>query len=328
MPTVLVTSAVLQDVFGEYSDILQHAGFSIRFSGASGDQMTPQELSQLLKGVCATVAGSEPYTREVLTGSPELRVIARTGVGYDAVDVPAATDCGIAVAVTPGTNHESAAEQAMALLLGVAKEVAVNHQEVASGGYRRRITQPVRGRTLGIVGLGRIGKAVAVRALAFGMKVLAFDPALPAGAAVPPGVQLADWREVLTQSDCLSLHSPLIPATRRLICKETIDQMKDGVWIINTARGGLIDEAALAAALASGKVGAAGLDVTELEPPVGSPLLNAPNVLFSPHLAGIDAEAILQMAVMSARTIVELSTGGWPAERLVNAGDLRAKWRW
>lgn len=326
MPIALVTSAVLQHEEGEYSSILKEAGFSLRFSEATGEDLVAMRLVPLLDGVSAVVAGNEPYTAGVLGEATGLRVIARTGVGYDSVDVAAASARRVAVAITPGTNHESVAEQTFALLLGVAKNVAGNHEVVAAGRYDRRITLPLRGRTLGILGLGRAGRAVAERAIAFRMRVIAFDP-YSSKLAPPPGVEMVDFERLLARSDYLSLHAPATPDTARILRNDTIAKMKDGAIVVNTARGSLIDEDALAAALRSGKLAGAGLDVQAKEPPIGSPLLAAPNVLFAPHLAGIDSEAIEQMAVMAADTIAELSRGNWPAERIVNAADL-AGWSW
>lgn len=327
MPRALITSAVLQHQEGEHTRILRKAGFDIVYADLSGDLMTEGDLIGALSGVAATLAGSEPYSARVIAASPELRVIARTGVGYDAVDVAAATERKVPIGITPGTNQESVAEQTFALLLGVAKNVPGNHRAVADGGYPRVVTLPLDGQTLGIYGLGRAGKAVAHRAIAFGMSVLAFDPFIAPGATFD-GVKLVTVDELLAKSDYLSLHAPLTPETKGFINAATIAKMKDGAIVINTARGGMVDEPALAAALASGKVGGAGLDVTAKEPPVGSPLLSAPNVVFSPHLAGIDSDAVAKMANMAAQTVVDLYEGRWPAERLVNAKELGSNWVW
>jgi phosphoglycerate dehydrogenase-like enzyme len=151
---------------------------------------------------------------------------------------------------------------------------------------------------------------------------------MPTGGVAAPGVRLVDWETLLRESDVISLHAPLTAETQRLIRAESIATMKDGVILINTARGGLVDEADLAAALASGKVGAAGLDVFVNEPPIGSPLLGAPNVLFSPHVASLDHEGLRQMANMAAQTVADLYQGRWPAERIVNGQSLGPNWSW
>jgi phosphoglycerate dehydrogenase-like enzyme len=282
-------------------------------------------LAGNLRDVEAVVAGSEPYTTKILEAFPQLRVISRVGVGYDSVDVETATRLNMAVATTPGTNHDSVAELTFALLLGIAKRLVESHAMVAAGKFDRRMTRPLRGETLGLVGMGRIGRAVADRGIAFGMRVITHDPTPPS--SMPAGVELVSLDDLLRQSDYVSLHAPLTKETRHMIGPATIAKMKPGVVLINTSRGGLVDESALAAALVKGTVAAAGLDVFECEPPVGSPILSAPNVLFTPHVAGIDEEGVRQMSLMACRTIVDLYEGHWPTERIVNAAAL-GSWRW
>ena len=187
----------------------------------------------------------------------------------------------------------------------------------------------LRGKTLGLVGLGRTGRAVARRAAAFDMQVLAYDPFVTTtSAGDAQAVELVSFEDLLARSDIISLHAAATEGTSRIIRRETLAQMKPGVVLVNTARGTLIDEAALTEALLSGKVAAAGLDVFEREPPAGSPLLAAPNVVLSPHLAGIDEQALEDMATMAAQTIADLYQQRWPVERLVNAGQLPQPWKW
>lgn len=328
MPTVLVTPTILRDPGEECFQVLRAASMEIRFPEPSDRQLVLAEVLANLDGVDAVLAGPEPYTAEVLNRFPRLRVISRAGVGYDAVDVEAATRKGIPVGVTPGTNHDAVAEHAFALLLGMVRRIVPNHTMVVSGEFKRRMMQPLRGKTLGVVGLGRIGQAVAERARAFKMNLVAFDPYADPAAADRLGVRLTSFDEVLASSDYLTVHAPLTPETRHLICESSIAKMKDGVMLVNTARGGLIDERALAAALESGKIAAVALDVFEQEPPVGSPMLTAPNTLLAPHVASMDTDAVNQMAVMAAQTIVDLYQGRWPAERLVNAAQLGPNWKW
>lgn len=329
MPTVLVCANILHRQEGVYADCLRHAGFDLRWPALGHRQLSEPELCAELGGVDATIAGSEPYTPAVLEAFPRLRVVARTGVGSDSVDLAAASRLGVAVAITPGANHESVAEQAFALMLAIARRIVPNHVEVAGGGFERPIPQPLRGRTLGLFGLGRAGGAMALRAHAFGMTVIAADPyAAALSAELTACVRLATLDELLATADAISLHAPLTAETRCIINSASIARMKHGVWIINTARGGLIDEAALAEALRTGRVGGAGLDVFTSEPPTGSPLLAAPNVVLSPHLAGIDATACDAMGLLAARNIVDLFEGRWPADRIVNARQLGATWRW
>lgn len=327
MPTVLICPTLLQNNPGEHSRILEAAGFAIRYPVPPKPLLTESDLLANIDGVDAALAGPEPYTPAVLARGRQLRSICRAGVGYDAVDVAAATKAGIAVGITPGTNHDAVAEHTFALMLAAAKRIVEGHQGVVAGRFQRKVMKPLRGHTLGIVGFGRIGRAVALRAVAFGMRVLVHDPVVTPTAA-DKDYQWVALDELFGRSDYVSLHAPLMPETSHLIDERSLRQMKDGAVLINTARGGLVDERALADALRTGKIAVAALDVFESEPPVGSPMLEAPNVVLSAHVAGIDADSLAQMAVMAAQTIVDLFQGRFPSERLVNAADLGANWRW
>jgi len=327
-PTVLVCQPILFQQPGAYLEILEAAGFAVRFPAAGGRVLTESELAAEIGDSYATIASTEPYTENVLKRALRLRVISRTGVGYDSIDIAAATTRGIAIACTPGVNHEAVAEHAFALLLAVAKRIVLGHATVAAGGFGRQPSYALRGKTLGLIGLGRTGRAVARRAAAFDMRCLAYDPFLNSTPNDSREVALVEFEKLLAGSDAISLHAAATDRTARLICRETIARMKPGVVLINTARGSLVDEAALCEALQAGKVAAAGLDVFEREPPLGSPLLSAPNLVLSPHVAGIDEQAIEDMAQMAAQTIVDLYQRRWPAERLVNAAQLPRPWNW
>jgi phosphoglycerate dehydrogenase-like enzyme len=264
----------------------------------------------------------------VLASASRLRVIARTGVGYDAIDVPAATARKIAVTITPGTNQESVAEQAFALLLALTRNIVNYDRMIRDGRWDRALVQPLRGKTLGLVGLGRIGRAVATRALAFGMRVIAFDPVADNEFDARHGLVRQAFEELLAASDVVSLHLPLLPETRGLINDRTLALMRPGSYLINTSRGGLVVEADLARALASGHLAGAGLDVLNQEPPgPGNPLLGLPNVVLSPHMGGIDTKSMADMAELAARCIVSLYRGEWPEGCVVN-GELADGWRW
>ena len=258
---------------------------------------------QLLPGVSATIAGSEPYTRRVLEANPGLRVIARAGVGYDAVDVAAATDRGVAVTITPGTNQDAVAEHTFTLDPRPRQEPAAaapRHRAPANG--RGGATIPLRGRTLGIVGLGRIGKSVAVRGAAFGMKLLAYEPFPDRKFAEQYGVTLVPLEKVIAEADYLTLHVPLTPESKYLINKKTLALMKPTAFLINTARGGLVCEADLLEALRGKRIAGAGLDVFEEEPPLPGPLFELENVVLTPHAAGVDMQSRDDMALSAARS--------------------------
>jgi D-3-phosphoglycerate dehydrogenase / 2-oxoglutarate reductase len=325
---VLVCQPLLFQQQGAYRAILETAGFAVRFPADGGRVLTESELAAEIGDTVATIASTEPYTASILKKAARLRVISRTGVGYDSIDVNAATRRGIVVACTPGVNHEAVAEHAFALLLAVTKRIVPGHAEVSMGKFTRQPSRSLRGKTLGLVGLGRTGRAVARRAAAFDMPCLGCDPFLTSAPDDARAVQLVQLDELLARSDIISLHAAATERTSRLICRETLARMKQGVVLINTARGSLIEELALSEALQSGRVAAAGLDVFEREPPIDSPLRSAPNIVFSPHVAGIDERASEDMAQMAAQTIVALHQGRWPIERIINAGQLPQPWHW
>ena len=237
-------------------------------------------------------------TAKVLANPGKLRVIARAGVGVDNVDLAAATNAGILVMNTPDANTISTAEQTMALMLALTRKVPAADAHVRSGEWKRgQFTgQQLAGKTLGIVGFGRVGRAVATRALAFDMNVIAYDPFYSGETAMDGKVTMVNrLDDLLPKCDYLTLHTVMNADTKEMINKNTIAKMKDGVRIVNCARGGLINEQDLADALKSGKVAGAALDVYANEPPVGSPLLTAPNTVLAPHLGASTEEA--QLAV-------------------------------
>jgi D-3-phosphoglycerate dehydrogenase len=274
------------------------------------------------------LAGGEHMTSELFALAPRLRAIARTGVGYDLIDLAAATAHKVAVTITPGTNHDSVAEQTMALLFALAKRVTHNDRVIHSGGWDRALVTPIRGRTMGLIGMGRIGRAVAVRAIAFGMRVVAFDTIVDAEFDKQHNIERLELVELLTHADVVSLHLPLTDATRGMVNRDFIARMRPGSYLINTARGGLVVENDLRDSLVSGHLAGAGLDVLNHEPPEpGNPLIGLANVVLSPHIAGTDTQSMREMAELAATTIVELSQNRWPANCVVNS-ELRDGWQW
>ena len=318
MPIVLNCQGMLYQRPGEWSRILEAAGFEIRYPSPGGCTLGEAELVANLAGVDATIASGESYGRAAFDAAPQLRVISRTGVGYDAIDLNEAARRGVLIGITPGVNQDAVAEHAFALLLAIVKDILGNHAQIVACGFARTATESLRGKTLGLVGMGRIGRSMERRARAFDMRVIAADPCLPLGPC-ETGTPIVAIDALLAESDIVSLHAPLMPETRQFIRAETIARMKPGAVLINTARGGLVDDHALADALQSGRLSAAGLDVFEHEPPVGSPLLTAPNVVLSPHLAGIDRQAMDDSATMAAQTIVDIFAGRVPTDRIVRS---------
>jgi D-3-phosphoglycerate dehydrogenase len=327
MPKVLIAPAVFFHVQGPYVKLLKEAGFEVVYP-PEPDPKTEAETLRVLEGVSAIIAGGEWFNDRVLDQLPALRVVARAGVGYDRVDVAACTRHNVALTITPTANHEAVAEHALGLLLALTRNIVRLHQDVLDGNWTRRPMVPVRGKTLGLVGLGRIGRSVAVRAQAFRLRVIACDQYADPELAKKLGIELVDLPTLLSQSDYVSLHAPINETTRHLINQKTLAQMKPGSFLVNTARGGLVNEADLLLALQSGHLAGAGLDVFEQEPtPVTNPLLKLPNVICTPHLASGDFQGNEDMGTESARNIVALYQGGWPEGAVVNA-ELRGKFRW
>jgi phosphoglycerate dehydrogenase-like enzyme len=322
----LIAPATLAGIEGPFFQLLREAGFELVFPNRAA-QLTEEELLEQLPGVRASLAGSEPYTRRVLATYPGLRVIARAGVGYDAVDVAAATEQGVAICTTPGTNQDAVAEHTFALILALAKHLIPQHLGTRDGQWPRQANLPLRGRTLGIAGLGRIGKAVALRGECFGMRLLAFEPFPDLDFVARHGVILASLERLMGESDYLTLHVPLTPESRHLINRHTLSLMRPTSYLINTARGALVSEADLYEVLRARGIAGAALDVFELEPPIGNPLLGLDNVVLTPHAAGVDLQSRDDMALSAAQAIVALSRGEWPAEQVVNPA-IRPKFKW
>jgi phosphoglycerate dehydrogenase-like enzyme len=316
----------LTNVQASFRDTLLKAGFELVPSGKPY-QLTEDELLDALSGMSASLAGSEPYSERVLAAHPQLRVIARVGVGYDAVDLPAATARAIAVTITPNTNQGSVAEHTFTLMLALVKNLIPQHQGTCQGTWPRRTNIPLRGQTLGLAGLGRIGKAVALRALAFEMNVIAYDPFPDQAFSRAHGIRLVSFETLLSESDVVSLHMPATAESKYLINRTTLALMKPTAWLINTSRGSVVSEADLYEALKSRRLAGAGLDVFEEEPPAKSPLFELDNVVVTPHAAGMDFRSRDDMAQSAAEAIVDLSQGRWPSEKVVNP-EIRERFRW
>jgi D-3-phosphoglycerate dehydrogenase/(S)-sulfolactate dehydrogenase len=327
MPRVLVTPGPLYQQPGPYRDALESAGLEVVFPPDGRSLMQPDILAAHLQGIDAVLAGMEPFTPEVLAGS-KLRAIARMGVGYDAIDIPAASQHNVLITITPGTNEISVAEQALALLLGVFRGFPGRHQEVLSGVWRRKSLPRLAGKTIGLVGLGRIGRAMVPRAQGLGLKVIACDPLTDAQTAASLGIELCSFEDLLRTADIVSLHAPATPETTDMINARTLALMKPGSVLINTARGNLVDEDALADALRSRHLAAAGIDAFKIEPlPLDSPLLQLDNILLAPHMGGLDLESEVAMSHLAAKCIADLYRGQCPEVCVVNRAIL-PNWRW
>jgi len=265
-------------------------------------QTTKETLAgELADADALIVRSATKVTPELMAKGPRLRVVGRAGVGVDNIDLDEATKRGVLVMSTPGGSSVSVAEHTFALLLALVRQVPKFDASMREGKWEKSSSgAEVRGKTLGLVGLGRIGAEVARRGKAFDMRVLAFDPYISEAAAKELGVELVRLEELLAESDVLSLHTAVSPLTQNMINAQAIAMMKKGVRIVNAARGELINEADLAAALKSGHVAGAALDVFVEEPPKNSPVVGLPNVICTPHVAGSTAEAQEELGMQVA----------------------------
>jgi D-3-phosphoglycerate dehydrogenase len=249
-------------------------------------------IAELADADALIVRSATKVTSDLLGKAPHLRAVGRAGVGVDNIDLEAATKRGVLVMSTPGGSSVSVAEHTFALLLALVRELPKFDAAMRAGRWEKSSSgAEVRGKTLGLIGLGRIGSEVALRAEAFDMRVLAYDPFISEAAARELSVDLVTFEQLLAESDFISLHTAVVPQTRNMINAENIAKMKKGVRIVNAARGELINEADLATAIQSGHVAGAALDVFAEEPPKNCPLIGLPNVITTPHVAGSTAEA-------------------------------------
>ena len=315
-PKVLVAVQQMADREAPYLHPLEEAGLEV-VRNRRGRPLTESELIDALPGVFATLAGGEAYTARVFEHAKRLRVVARFGVGYDRIDISAATRHGVAIAMAFGANHESVADYTLALMLALAVDLVRHHEQVKRGEWITAFHPGFWGKTVGIVGLGRIGKAVVRRCRGFEMSVLAYDPEPDLAFARAHAVRVAPLETVLREADFVSLHLPLTPETAGFLNRERLSLMKPTAFLINTARGAVVDEDALYDALVKGRLAGAGLDAFAKEPPSGSPLLGLHQVVVGPHAGGSDEAAEVAMASRCVDSILAILRGEEPGPGLV-----------
>lgn len=291
---------------------LEEAGIEPVFEYWHGNR-TEEELLRIVKDVDAVLAWIDPFTRRVLEAAPRLKVICRTGIGYDTIDVKAATERGIAVCITPGSNRHAVAEFAMALILQCARKLPENMAVIPGGEWRTVMGVDLAGSTLGIIGLGTIGKEVAQRARAFEMRILAHDPAQDPVFAESQGVTYVPLDHLLRESDFVTLHLALSEETRYLIDAERLALMKRSAYLVNCARGPIVDQLALYQALKEKRVAGAALDVFEQEPlELESPLRDLDNVYLTAHAAGSTINAAHTGSSMAVEAVIRVLRGERP----------------
>ncbi|MDZ4171415.1 MAG: phosphoglycerate dehydrogenase, partial [Methanobacteriaceae archaeon] len=269
--------------------------------------ITPEELVKTIKDFNAIVVRSRTkVTREVIENAPKLKIIARAGVGVDNVDVEAATEKGIMVVNAPESTSITVAEQTMGLMLSLSRKISIADKSVKEGKWEksRFMGSELNNKTLGIIGMGRIGSQVVIRSKAFGMDAMVYDPYISEEFAKDLGVKVVDLETIFKESDVITIHVPLTPETKHLVSKEAFEMMKESAFIINCARGGIIDEDALYVALSENKIGGAALDVFEKEPPANSPLLRLDNIVLTPHIGASSGEAQRDAALIVANEII------------------------
>lgn len=315
---VLVTYGGYAVDHPEAGGALRAAGLELEVSPRSDDR-TPEQLTEALGDAVAAIADADPFDADVLARAGALKIVARTGVGLDSVDLEAATREGVVVTVTPGTNNETVADHTLALMLAGLRNLGQLDADVRAGGWRD-FTLPLsqlHGATVGLVGFGAIGEAVGRRVEAFGATLLVHDPA---GASRG---ELVDLEELLGRSDVVSLHLPLTPETHHLIDARRLALMPRGAVLVNTSRGPIVDQEALIDALTEGHLAAAGLDVYEVEPPGRGLLSELRNVVLSPHCGGISGQSNLAMSRMATEAVLAALAGA-PAGAIANPDVLAA----
>lgn len=281
--------------------------------------MTAAELGALLPGYDGVILGLDSCDATALASADQLKVISRYGAGYDEVDLDEAARQGIAVTNTPGANQIAVAELTIGLMFALARQIPLIAAAARQSTWKRPTGMELTGKTLGLIGFGAIGRDVARRALGIGMQVIAHDPYFKGDF---PGVELVSFDDVIRRGQIISLHAALTPENHHLINTERLAEMQSGALLLNTARGGLVDEQALYDALSFGKLRGAAMDAFENEPPEGSPLLTLDNFIATPHIGATTAESVERMAMMAARNLVAVLRGE-PCESIVNADLLR-----
>lgn len=312
---VLIATRTFGSTSEQPWEILNEAGCELVLAEMS-QELNEERLIEHLRGVDGAIIGNIQMSAYVLENAPSLKVISMHGVGVDHIDLEAASRQGIIIANCPGTNDQAVADLTLGLMIAVARNIPNVGHELHDGIWGHHTGSELWKKTLGLIGFGRIGRGVAKRALGFEMNILVFDPLLKPEQMDLPGVTLTSFEEVLKEADYLSLHAPLNENTQNMIGETQLVVMKPSAYLINTARGGLVDELALANALSKGQIAGAALDVFVNEPPTDSRLLQLDNVVITPHIGAHTKEAIERMSVMAAQNVVQTLLGKQPLHQV------------
>ncbi len=298
--------------YGNQITLLEERGVKVKLLPDRADEFFLEEM----KTAHALIPGLLSVSRQIMENSPHLVIVAAHGVGYNNVDIPAANELGIAVTNIPGVNADAVAEFSFGLILSLVRHIPSFFEEMKKGGWRRPEFwgAELHGKTLSVIGLGRIGSRVSRLGNAFGMKVLAYDPYIPEQDFRNAGAQPASRDAAISQADFLTLHAPLTPETRNMIDMRELAMMKKTALLINTARGGIVNETALVKALDQALLAGAGIDVFEEEPPQDRRLAAHPKVISSPHIAGLSNEARYRMSMGAAERVACALQGEMPPD--------------
>lgn len=313
---ILITTTSFQDTPGSHQQLLEQSGHTLIHARGP----LPESAMLDLVGECdGILCGDDAVTRAVLEKAlPRLRCLSKYGIGVDKIDIAAAKALGIPVCFTPGVNHTTVAEHVFALLLALVRQLPEEVEHTRSGRWKRLIGHEIMGKTLAIAGLGRIGKEVARRAHAFGMTLRAYDLYWDEAFAAQFGITRADsLADLFAPADVISLHTNLTTETHQMLNATTLGKMKDGVLIINCARGELVETQPMVAALESGKVGGYGADVLDAEPPPADhPLLHAPRCLVTPHVGSRTYESVVRQGTMAVQNLLLVLQGEKPLAQI------------
>jgi D-3-phosphoglycerate dehydrogenase / 2-oxoglutarate reductase len=316
MATVAVNLTRPEEELGEIPARLHAAGLTLRCG--SGRRSTPvADVIDSLRGCAASIAGQELYTAEVFDACPELRLVVRFGVGFDTVDVAAATERHVLIATIPGTTDNGVADHAMGLMIDLAHGISRHDRAMRRGQWQSRCGMDMWRATLGIIGLGRIGRSVARRALGFDMRIIAHEPYPVMEFVEEHRIELMRIDEVFAQSDFVTLHLPAMPETERIVDAAKLALMKPTAFLINTGRGNLVDEDALYAAVKSGEIAGAGIDAWTTEPMTDPRWAELDNVVLTPHSAAYTHGVWTASVQMATEIVVKVMRGEQP-EQLLN----------
>jgi D-3-phosphoglycerate dehydrogenase len=324
MYKVLVTARIFGHLSDDSFDIFKNSGVELAKNPYRGKGLTEDQLIELISDVHGLLTGVDQVTAKVINAAEELKVISKFGTGVDNIDVAAATQEGVIVTNAPGTNSDAVADMTYALILSIARRIPFANKQVRKGNWPLIIGTEICNKTLGLIGLGQIGKRVALRAGGFNMKILAYELLPDEQFVREHGIKLVPLYRLLRESDFVSIHVPFTSETKDMIKAEQFEMMKPTAYLINTARGGIVDEDALYDALRSGELAGAAFDVFKKEPLKEKVLMELDNFIATPHISPFTKEAIENMETLSAQNIIDVLKGRFPPH-IVNPEVLNKK---